>query len=102
PPIAAVGLGEAEARSQGRKFRVRSAKVPDWYTAKRLNEPVYGFKTLVEEDTGRLLGAHLVGPHVDEVINLFALAIRHELTINDLKATIFAYPTGASDIGYML
>jgi glutathione reductase (NADPH) len=36
------------------------------------------------------------------VINLFALAIRHGLTADDLKSTIFAYPTGASDIGYML
>jgi mercuric ion transport protein len=34
--------------------------------------------------------------------NLFGLAIRHGLTANDLKATIFAYPTGASDIGSML
>lgn len=46
--------------------------------------------------------AHLVGPHVDEVIDLFALAIRHNLTADDLKRTMFAYPSGASDIGYML
>ena len=37
-----------------------------------------------------------------EVINLFGLAIRHGLTANDLKTAIFAYPTGASDIGSML
>ena len=54
------------------------------------------------EDTGRILGAHLVGPRVDEVINLFGLAIRHELTAEDVKSTMFAYPTGASDVGYML
>lgn len=62
-------------------------------------ERVYGFKTLVEEDTGRIPGAHRVGPHADEVINLFGLAIRHGLTAADLKGTRFAYPTGASDIG---
>ncbi len=67
-----------------------------------LAEPVYGYKTLVEEGTGRILGAHLVGPHADEVINIFALAIRHNLTADDLKSTMFAYPTGASDVGYML
>jgi glutathione reductase (NADPH) len=81
---------------------MHSEKVPDWYTAQRLHESVYGFKTLVEEDTDRILGAHLVGPHAEEVINLFGLAIRHGLTTKDLKTTIFAYPTGASDIGYML
>jgi len=57
---------------------------------------------MVEDGTGRIIGAHLVGPHADEVINLFALAIRHDLTADNLKRTMFAYPTGASDIGYML
>jgi len=102
PPIAAVGLSEAEARAKGIKFRLHSEKASDWYTARRLNESVYGFKTLVGEDTDRILGAHLVGPHAEEVINLFGLAIRHGLTTKDVKTTIFAYPTGASDIGYML
>ncbi|HVB82094.1 MAG TPA: NAD(P)/FAD-dependent oxidoreductase [Candidatus Binataceae bacterium] len=102
PPIASAGLTETQARSQGLKFRVNAENVPDWYTARRLNESVYGFKTLVEEGSDRILGAHLVGPHADEVINLFALAIRNGLTSNDLKTTMFAYPTGASDIGYML
>jgi glutathione reductase (NADPH) len=102
PPIAAVGLSEKTARASGRKFRVSSERVPDWYTARRLNESVYGFKTLVEEGTGRILGAHVVGPHAEEVINIFGLAIRHGLTVENLKDTMFAYPTGASDIGYML
>jgi glutathione reductase (NADPH) len=102
PPIAAVGFSEAQAQSKGLKFRLKSEKVSGWYTARRLNESVYGFKTLVEDGTDRILGAHLVGPHADEIINIFALAIRNGLTSNDLKTTMFAYPTGASDIGYML
>src|ERR1700730_7527258 len=102
PPIAAVGLSEATARKQVPKLRVNSAEATDWYTARRVGERVYGYKTLVEEDTGRILGAHLVGPHADEVINLFGLAIRHNLTADDLKTTMFAYPTGASDISHML
>jgi glutathione reductase (NADPH) len=102
PPIAAVGLNESEARKRGLKFRRKCERASDWYTARRVAETVYGFKTLVEEESERILGAHLVGPHVDEVINLFGLAIRHGLTADDLKATIFAYPTGASDLGYMV
>jgi len=102
PPIAAVGLSEAEARKQAPKLRVNSGKATDWYTARRVGEAVYGYKTLVETESGRILGAHLVGPHADEVINLFGLAIRHNLTADDLKTTMFAYPTGASDIGDML
>jgi glutathione reductase (NADPH) len=61
-----------------------------------------GFKVLVEDGTSRLLGAHLLGPHAEEVINLVALAIRAELPASRLKETIFAYPTGASDIGSMV
>jgi len=102
PPIAAVGLSEAQAREAGLRFQVKSERTSDWYTARRVAEPVYGYKTLVEDGTGRILGAHLVGPHADEVINLFGLAIRHGLTTDDLKSTMFAYPTGASDIGSML
>jgi len=102
PPIAAVGMSEAAARAAGLSFRVNCQKVPNWYTARRVGETVYGYKTLIEEGSGRILGAHLVGPHVDEVINLFALAIRRGLTAEELRQTIFAYPTGASDIGSML
>ncbi|MEO8718289.1 MAG: NAD(P)/FAD-dependent oxidoreductase [Burkholderiales bacterium] len=102
PPIASVGLSERQAREQGLKFRMQSQKASDWYTARRVAETVYGFKVLVEEGSDHILGAHLIGPHVDEVINIFALAIRNKLTARDLKGGIFAYPTGASDIGYML
>ncbi len=102
PPIASVGLSEKQALEKGLKFRMQSEKASNWYTARRVAETTYGFKVLVEETTGLILGAHLVGPHVEEVINLFALAIRKGLTAEDLKTTIFAYPTGASDISYMV
>ena len=102
PPIAAVGLSEEQARDRELKFRMQKQQASDWYTARRVGEKIYGFKILVEEGSDRILGAHLLGPHVDEVINVFALAIRHGLTSEDLKTTIFAYPTGASDIGHML
>jgi len=102
PPIASVGLNESQAQAQGLKFKVKSENTPNWFTARRLAERVYGYKTLVDKRTGQILGAHIVGPHADEVINLFALAIRHNLTARDLQTTMFAYPTAASDIGYML
>lgn len=102
PPIAAVGLGEEQARRQGLKFSVRHEKTSGWYTARRVDEPASGFKTLLEEGSGRILGAHLVGPQADEVINLFALAIRQGLTASALKSAVFAYPTAASDLSSML
>ena len=102
PRIARVGMSEHEAGHSGLRYRVKCELASSWFTARQAAEPVYGYKTLVEDGTGRVLGAHLVGPHADEVINLFGLAIRNGLTADDLKSTIFSYPTGASDIGYML
>lgn len=102
PPIARVGMGEEDARRAGLKYRVKCERTSRWYTARRVAEPVYGYKTLVDEETDLVVGAHLVGPNVDEVINIFGLAIRHGLTARDLKSTIFGYPTGTSDIGSML
>ena len=70
PPIASVGLSEQQARDQGLQFRMRHEKGSGWYTARRVAETAYGFKTVVEEGTNRILGAHLIGPHVDEVISM--------------------------------
>ena len=86
----------------GFEFRVQCKNAADWYTARRVAQTTYGFMVLVEDGSDRILGAHLVAPHVDEVINIFALAIRKGLTVEDLKTTLFAYPTGASDISSML
>ena len=102
PPIARVGLTEADAKEAGLKFRTKCERTSQWFTARRVAEPVYGYKTLIDEETGKILGAHLVGPGADQTINIFGLAIRHGLTADDLKTTMFAYPTGASDIGYMV
>lgn len=102
PPIAAVGLGESAARAVCPNVRVRCGRASDWYTARRLAEPVYGFKILIDEASRRILGAHLLGPAAEDTINLFALAIREKLTTDSLREAVFAYPTAASDIGYML
>jgi glutathione reductase (NADPH) len=102
PPIASVGMDERQANDRQLKFQVHCANASDWYTARHTAQPVYGYKILVEEGGGQILGAHLVGPHVDQLINLFALAMRHKLGADALKETVFAYPTSASDIGGML
>lgn len=102
PPVATVGLREEAARQQGLKFRVRQHKTAGWYTARRVNEDCSGYKVLIEEGSDRILGAHLIGPHADEVINLFALAIRANLPAKALKSAIWSYPTATSDITYML
>ncbi|MGH8328576.1 MAG: FAD-dependent oxidoreductase, partial [Steroidobacteraceae bacterium] len=102
PPLARVGLLEEEARRRNLRFHVRKDNTAAWYTASRVAEDCAGFKTLVEDGSGRILGAHLIGPHADEVINIFGLAIRRGLSAAELSDLVFGYPTAASDIGYML
>lgn len=102
PPIAAVGFSEAAARKAHGDVKINCGRGSDWYTARRLAEPVYGFKVITDRASRCVLGAHLVGPGAEETINLFTLAIREKLTTDRLRETLFAYPTSASDVCYML
>ncbi|HEV2297664.1 MAG TPA: NAD(P)/FAD-dependent oxidoreductase [Candidatus Acidoferrales bacterium] len=102
PPLAAVGLGESGAREQGLKFSVNKEMTSSWYSSRKVGETNSGFKVLVEEGTDRILGAHLLGGQAEEVINLFAVAMRSGMRAADLKHMLFAYPTHGSDVPYML
>jgi glutathione reductase (NADPH) len=119
PPLASVGLQESVAKEKGLRFKTNFEKnTSGWYTSRRIGESYSGFKVLVEQrqgnaattngdddnysNNGRVLGAHLLGTHAEEIINIFALAIRLGLNITDIKDAIFSYPTKSSDIGYML
>ena len=101
PPLAAVGLSEQEAHDRGLRCKVRHERTAGWYSSRRVAEECSGFKVLVEEGTGRILGAHLLGSGAEESINLFALAIRLGLRDTDLKDARYAYPTHGSDLQYM-
>jgi glutathione reductase (NADPH) len=68
-----------------------------------VGETCSGFKVLIEEGSNRILGAHILGPHAEEVINIFSIAIRLGLTAKHLNDPIlYAYPTNSSDVVYML
>jgi glutathione reductase (NADPH) len=102
PPLARVGLDEATARAQGLRFTTHQDDTSGWYSSRRVALPHTGFKTLVEDGTERILGAHLFGLHAEEVVNIFGLAVRKGLSAGDLRDMAYAYPTSASDIGSML
>jgi glutathione reductase (NADPH) len=102
PPLASVGFQEAAAREQGLRFRTNYQDTASWYSSRRVGLRHSGFKVLVEEETERILGAHLLGVHAEEVINLFALAIRSGLRAPDLRHMVYTYPTSSSDVPYMV
>lgn len=102
PALARVGMLEREATDQGLKFRTNFGETSKWFSSRRIGEESSGYKVLIEEETDRILGAHLLGPDVGEVINLFAMAMHAGLKPRDIKKMIFAYPTVASDMPYMV
>ncbi len=102
PPLARVGLLEHEAREQGLRFQVHAGETSGWYSSRRVGLTHTGFTVLVEEGTGRILGAHLLEHHADEVINLFGLAMRAGLPASALKELPSAYPTSSSDVSSMV
>jgi glutathione reductase (NADPH) len=102
PPLASAGLTEDAARAMGLRFRTKRQDTSAWFNTRRVGETTSGFKVIIEEDTDHILGAHLLGPHADEVINLFAVAIRLRIPARDLQQAIFAYPTSGSDTRFML
>jgi len=102
PPMARLGLLESEARAKGLGFDVKFKTTSNWYTSIRVGEKYSGYKLLIQQGTGKILGVHLIGPGAEEQINVFAMAMGQEMTTNQLKAVIFAYPGYASDIKSML
>lgn len=102
PPLASVGMSEKEVKEQGLDVEVRFAETSGWYTSRRIHEKCSGHKIIIESKTGRILGAHLLGHNGEELINIFALAIKHNIKAKDLEDLIYAYPTHASNIEYMV
>ena len=102
PALASVGLTEAEARDKGVAFEVETRDMGDWLSSRLYGASAAYAKVLVESGSGRILGAHLVGKGCEEVIHLFALAIRQRLTSGDLSSMVYGFPTFSSDVPSMV
>lgn len=102
PALASVGLQEEKAREQGLQFTTNFKDTSSWYSSRRVGENCSGFKVLIEKNSNCILGAHILGPQAEEVINIFALGIRLGLNVDKIREVIFTYPTNSSDINYML
>ena len=102
PQLAMVGMNEKQAREAGYDFVVNEQNVPDWYNSKRMNQNCYAYKTLVDKETGYILGAHILSWDAAETINMFVMAMCGRLDVNTLKGMVFTYPSWASDIKSMI
>jgi dihydrolipoamide dehydrogenase len=93
PQIASVGLTEAKAKEQG--FAVKVGRFPFAGNGKAiaLGEPDGLIKTVFDAKTGQLLGAHMVGAEVTELIQGYVVAMNLESTEEELMHTVFPHPT---------
>ncbi len=93
PQIASVGLTEAKAKEGGRK--IKGGRFPFVGNGKAiaLGEQEGLVKTVFDSETGELLGAHMIGAEVTELIQGYAIARTLESTEAELAATIFPHPT---------
>jgi dihydrolipoamide dehydrogenase len=93
PQVASLGLTEKQARDTGRSLQVGVFDLAGNGKALALNEPAGFVKTIFDGETGELLGAHLVGPEVTEMIQGFGIARGLEATAESLADIVFAHPT---------
>jgi dihydrolipoamide dehydrogenase len=93
PQVASVGLTEAKAKESGRELKIGRFPFIGNGKAIALGEPEGIVKTIFDAKTGELLGAHMAGAEVTELIQGFVVAIGLETTEEDLIHTIFPHPT---------
>jgi len=93
PQVASVGLTEAKAKEQGRELKIGRFPFVGNGKAVALGEDQGMVKTIFDAKTGELLGAHMVGAEVTELIQGFVIAMNGELTEAELMETVFPHPT---------
>ena len=93
PQIASVGLTEAKAKEGGREIRVGRFPFVGNGKAIALGEDQGLVKVIFDKKTGQLLGAHMVGAEVTELIQGYVIAMNLETTEEELMHTVFPHPT---------
>ncbi|WP_455372206.1 dihydrolipoyl dehydrogenase [Limibacillus halophilus] len=93
PQVASVGLTEAKAKEKGHKVKVGRFSFVGNGKAIALGEDQGMVKTIFDEKTGELLGAHMVGAEVTELIQGYVVAMNLETTEQELMHTVFPHPT---------
>ena len=97
PPVGVVGLGEAQARELFANVKIyKTTFRPLKYTLSGRNERTL-MKLVVDADSQRVVGAHMVGPDAPEIIQAIAIAVKAGLTKRDFDVTVAVHPTAAEE-----
>lgn len=100
PEIAGVGMPPDEALAG--RHHISILDLSGLKTSRISGESGTLSKVVVEEGTGKVLGAHILGHRGEELINIFSLAVRFGLTVSDLNNAVFSFPSFSADIKDML
>lgn len=98
PEIGSVGLREKQAAEKGIKYKVGKFQFRALGKAHAMGEIAGLFKIISDEETDRILGAHIIGAHASDLIHEIAVAMEKGLTVKDIAHTIHAHPTLAEGI----
>ena len=93
PEVATVGKTEEQLKSLGIKYKVGKFPFIANSRAKAINEPEGFVKILADEKTDKILGVHMIGPHVGEIIGEVAVAMEFGASSEDVARTCHAHPT---------
>jgi glutathione reductase (NADPH) len=102
PALASVGLTAAKAAELGHRVKVHTNDLSGWLSSRTYAETAAWARVVVEEESDRILGAQIVGHAGEELIHIFALAMRHRITATQLRQTVYGFPTFSADIKSML
>ncbi|MBI5075013.1 MAG: dihydrolipoyl dehydrogenase [Nitrospirae bacterium] len=98
PEIASVGFREEQAAEKGIRYRVGRFPFRALGKAHAMNEIAGMAKIITDEETDRIIGAHIIGPHASDLIAEAAVAMKAGLTARELAGTIHAHPTLAEAV----
>ena len=93
PEVASIGLTERQLKEAGQNYQVLSYSFADLDRAILHGDARGLVKIVVDDLDGRILGAHLIGPHASSIIAELALAMRNHLPISAIADTMHAYPS---------
>ena len=102
PALASVGLTQASAEANGIELRIAVNDVHEWLSGRTYAETAAWAKVVIDNRTDRILGAHLLGHAGEELIHIFALAIKHGITATEIRDFVYGFPTFSADIKSML
>lgn len=99
PPIATIGLSEAAARAQyGENLRIYRSTFTPMSRTFSLHKPKTRFKLICQGEEERIVGLHMIGDNVDEILQGFAVAIKMGACKSDFDACIAIHPTSAEEL----